>query len=482
MPFQDVLNNHPDMICRFDTNLKLTYANKTFAALFGGTVEDHLGKNVISLIEEERKDSVSKRINQLSLENPKITYIVTRNDRSVETTIFGIFCDAGTIKEYQSVGRDITEEIALSNKLKARNSELEAMQSEMRGLLDAMPCKVSYKDGLNNILRVNALAAKSMGLAISDIEGKNTYDLFGDSAKKYHEDDLRVINSGKPLLDIVERYTPNDGPSGWVKTDKIPFDDSVSGERRILVVSTDITRIKEQEAYLKALNQNLDDFASLASHDMQAPLRQVLVLAQLLERDSDLSENSVHKSYLDSIQDNVREMRVMIDSLLKFMRSKPKTTDLKPVNLSQVFARVSERHMADMEDIGATMELPEIEIFVQGDETLLEQVFNNLIENAIKYREFSRPLEISISAEERLGEWIIGVADNGVGVPPHLNSSIFEIFGRAKSSADREGYGIGLAICKRIVVLHGGTITHLTSKEQGAEFVLRLKASKHSKN
>jgi len=241
------------------------------------------------------------------------------------------------------------------------------MQSEMRGLLDAMPCKVWYKDGLNNILRVNALAAKSMGLAISDIEGKNTYDLFGDSAKKYHEDDLRVINSGKPLLDIVERYTPNE--------------------------------------------------------------------AQLLERDSDLSENSVHKSYLDSIQDNVREMRVMIDSLLKFMRSKPKTTDLKPVNLSQVFARVSERHMADMEDIGATMELPEIEIFVQGDETLLEQVFNNL-----------------------------------------------EIFGRAKSSADREGYGIGLAICKRIVVLHGGTITHLTAKEQGAEFVLRLKASKHSKN
>jgi len=75
VPFQDVLNNHPDMICRFDTNLKLTYANKTFAALFGGTVEDHLGKNVISLIEEERKDNVSKRINQLSLENPKITYI-----------------------------------------------------------------------------------------------------------------------------------------------------------------------------------------------------------------------------------------------------------------------------------------------------------------------------------------------------------------------------------------------------------------------
>jgi len=108
-----------------------------------------------------------------------------------------------------------------------------------------------------------------------------------------------------------------------VKTDKIPFDHPGSGEKRILVVSTDITRIKEQEAHLQALNQNLDDFASLASHDMQSPLRQVLVLAQLLERELDLSESPTHQSYLDSIQGNVRQMRTMIDSLLKFMRSKP---------------------------------------------------------------------------------------------------------------------------------------------------------------
>jgi len=342
VPFKDVLNNHPDMICRFDTDLKLTYANNSFAELFGGTVEDHLGKNITNIIEEEGKDVVSKKI-------------------------------------------------------------------------------------------LNEIAAESMGLAVCDIEGKNTYDLFGESAKKYHEDDLIVINSGKPLLDIVERYTPNNGLSGWVKTDKIPFDHPGSGEKRILVVSTDITRIKEQEAHLQALNQNLDDFASLASHDMQSPLRQVLVLAQLLERELDLSESPTHQSYLDSIQGNVRQMRTMIDSLLKFMRSKPEITQLKPVNLSKVFIRVRERHR-------------------------LEQVVTNLIENAIKYRDFSRPLEISVSAKKVLGEWVIRVADNGVGVPSNLSSSIFEIFGRAKNSSNREGYGIGLAICKRIVVLHGGTM------------------------
>ena len=478
MPFKDVLNNHPDMICRFDTDLKLTYANNSFAELFGGTVEDHLGKNITNIIEEEGKDVVSKKIHQLSSENPKINYIVNRNDRLMDMTVFGIFCDEGNIQEYQSVGRDVSAEIALSDKLRARNSELEAMQSEMRGLLDAMPCKVWYKDALNNILKVNEIAAESMGLAVCDIEGKNTYDLFGESAKKYHEDDLIVINSGKPLLDIVERYTPNNGLSGWVKTDKIPFDHPGSGEKRILVVSTDITRIKEQEAHLQALNQNLDDFASLASHDMQSPLRQVLVLAQLLERELDLSESPTHQSYLDSIQGNVRQMRTMIDSLLKFMRSKPEITQLKPVNLSKVFIRVRERHRKEVADIGAKLNFPDSEIFVQGDETLLEQVVTNLIENAIKYRDFSRPLEISVSAKKVLGEWVIRVADNGVGVPSNLSSSIFEIFGRAKNSSNREGYGIGLAICKRIVVLHGGTINHTIAKEQGAEFVLRLKASK----
>jgi len=88
----------------------------------------------------------------------------------MDMTVFGIFCDEGNIQEYQSVGRDVSAEIALSDKLRARNSELEAMQSEMRGLLDAMPCKVWYKDALNNILKVNEIAAESMGLAVCDIE------------------------------------------------------------------------------------------------------------------------------------------------------------------------------------------------------------------------------------------------------------------------------------------------------------------------
>jgi len=346
----------------------------------------------------------------------------------------------------------------------------------MRIVLDSMPCKVWYKDEKNTILKLNAVAASSMGLKIEDVEGKNTYDLFGDSAKSYHEDDLRVIESGVPLIGHIERYTPNDQEAGWVQTDKIPFDHPTTGEKRILVVSTDITKLKEQEALLKSINENLDNFAALTSHDLQAPLRHISIFAELLNSEFKHKLDDEGKSYIKQIRDGVENMRGLIKGFLKFMRASPRGIDLDFVNLSSIFKHIKSRHKIELMTYGGTITLPKEDIFVRGDSTLLNQVVSNLVENSIKYRQLNEPILIDITANKQAGYWHISLADNGIGIDDSAAANIFDLFGRAKPLADREGSGVGLALCKRIITLHGGEIDVTKGRDIGTEFLFSLKA------
>jgi PAS domain S-box-containing protein len=146
-------------------------------------------------------------------------------------------------------------------KIEARDqlNQLKSNEAELQFIFDNMPARIWYKDDKNGILRLNKVAAESMGLTVEEATGASTYDLFPEMAKKYHEDDLKVFNSGEPLLDIIEEYTPKDKERGWVSTDKIPFKDVVTNERRLLVSSKDITNIKEQESLLIQLNQELEE-------------------------------------------------------------------------------------------------------------------------------------------------------------------------------------------------------------------------------
>ncbi len=128
--------------------------------------------------------------------------------------------------------------------------------SELRLIFDSVPDRIWYKDDKNRILRLNAAAAASMGTTVEAATGADTYELFPKMAAKYHEDDLKVIRSGKPMRDILERYTPRDGKEGWVKTSKIPFNDE-AGNRNLLVVASDVSELKARESDLEKLNSAL---------------------------------------------------------------------------------------------------------------------------------------------------------------------------------------------------------------------------------
>lgn len=481
--FHSILDTHPDAICRVSKDFVLTYVNSTYASFFKSPVESFTNKSLFEIIPEVSYEDLKKRLAGLSPANPETTITNIRTLESGEKTYFSwrtiaLFDEEGEVLEYQSLGRDVTHEHKMTFALEERNAALEVLQSEMRIVLDSMPCKVWCKDDKNTILKLNDTAAKSMGMDIKSVEGQNTYDLFGDSAKTYHDDDLKVINTGVPLMGYVERYTPNDGDPGWVQTDKIPFDHPVTGEKRILVVSTDITKLKEQEALLKTINKNLDDFASLTSHDLQAPLRHIAIFAELLQGEYGDKLEGDAKEYLTEIHEGVDNMRSLIKSFLKFMRSSPQGIELDHVNLTEVLEHVAQRHRLDLEKFGGSISLPNDVIYVRGDEMLLNQVVGNLVENSIKYRSHDIPLEIDISAEKVAGEWRIAIADNGVGVDSSFAPHVFDLFGRAKPHSYREGSGVGLALCKRIITLHGGRINLNLERKIGSEFKFTLNAAK----
>jgi PAS domain S-box-containing protein len=480
--YHSILDNHPDLICRFDTNYIIRFVNRSFADFFGGEWTNLVGTDLIEVVQKGQKQRVKDRLASLTVEKPKTQIRSMRISPTGKETIFswtiiGLYDEEGKVYEYQSAGRDITAEFKLSERLEQRNQDLEVLQTEMRLVLDSMPCKIWYKDDKNTILQLNETAADSMGMDIKSVEGANTYDLFGDSAKSYHEDDLKVINSGKPLLGHVEKYTPNDGTMGWVQTDKIPFNHPVTGEKRILVVSSDITELKEQEALLKSINKNLDDFASLTSHDLQAPLRHIGIFAELLEEECGHKIGADEKEYLSEIRGGVEHMRGLIKSFLKFMRSSPEGVEIGHINFSEIITKVVNSREAEIEDLGGKITLPEDKIYVRGDALLLEQVLANLIDNAIKYRQLDTPVKIDVSAEKSHGEWKIFVSDNGVGVDPCFAPHIFDLFGRAKPHSHREGSGVGLALCKRIITLHGGHIAMTEHQTPGSQFEFTLKAA-----
>lgn len=351
--------------------------------------------------------------------------------------------------------------------------QLAVRERELRMVLDNVPQRIWYKDDQNTILLLNEAAADSMGSTVAEIEGRNAYDLFGDMAAKYHADDRVIIDSGQPLRNIIERYTPENGTHGWITTDKIPFQDAETGEASILVVATDITDLKRIEEELKLANENLSHFASIASHDLQAPLRHIGMYAELLGEELGDGIPETARESLDGITRGVTRMRGIVQSVYELTRVSSSDVRLVPVNLDNVLADVREVLAADLEAIEATVTVAPLPTVV-GDAGLLLQVFENLISNSIKYRS-DRPLRIDVSAKSEHGALSISVADNGPGILVSDTDQVFDIFKRVENQKQRAGgLGIGLAFCRKALTRMGGTISLDTAFDGGARFVIGL--------
>ncbi len=249
--------------------------------------------------------------------------------------------------------------------------------------------------------------------------------------------------------------------------------------QRVRLYGLEITARKQAEEALQRTadqlsrsNKELEQFAYVASHDLQEPLRVVNGYVQLIERKYQNRLDDDADQFLHYIVDGVTRMQQLIADLLNYSRVGTRSAPFRATSMQAVMDRVLANLKAVIDESGATVtcdSLPD----VYGDETQLVQLFQNLIGNGIKFHG-DRPPQIHVSARRDGGYWEFAVRDNGIGVERQYWEQIFVIFQRLHTRQKYAGTGIGLAICKRIVERHGGRIWLDSQPSQGTTFYFTL--------
>jgi PAS domain S-box-containing protein len=254
-------------------------------------------------------------------------------------------------------------------------------------------------------------------------------------------------------------------------------------ERIILLAISDITERKQAEARLSSAmadlersNKDLEQFAYVASHDLQEPLRMVSSYTQLLAQHYDGRLDEKAKKFMDYAVDGAVRMQRLINDLLTYSRI---GTQGKPMETTDTHALLGEaiRNLAAMiEEKRAIITNDDLPT-VKADASQLIQVFQNLISNAIKFQGEDVP-HIHVSAQDKGREWIFSIRDNGIGIEKHYADRVFVIFQRLHTRREYPGTGIGLAVCKRIVERHGGRIWFESEPGKGSTFFFTIMKAK----
>lgn len=236
-------------------------------------------------------------------------------------------------------------------------------------------------------------------------------------------------------------------------------------------------QLREHARKLEESNQELQDFAFIASHDLQEPLRKVMAFGDRLK--SVVGEGLGDKGgdYLDRIQNAALRMQRLIDDLLKLSRLTTKANPFKPVDLNKVVEGVLEDLEIRLKQSEGKVEVKNLPT-VEADENQMRQLFQNLIANALKFCKEQSPPHIVIDCKDgKKGSFEISFQDNGIGFDPKYADRIFKPFERLHGRSEYEGTGMGLAICYKIVGRHGGHIKALGRAGEGATFLVQLPQS-----
>jgi PAS domain S-box len=326
------------------------------------------------------------------------------------------------------------------------------------------------KSGYEKVFRDGSVT--DYGLEIRHRDGHITPVLY--NATVYRDESGHIVGVFAAARDITERKRAEQALLGAYNE----LDDRVKERTRELVeayrsLERTAEELKRKSEELVRSNRELQQFAYIASHDLQEPLRGIAGFTELLERryKGRLDEKADH--YINFILDGTRQMQQVIQDLLEYSRVQTKAHEFGLIDTNQSYAQALLNLHGLITKKGARVSsdpLPEI----YADGTQITQLFQNLIGNALKFQKPDVVPEIHVSARREGERWIFSVRDNGIGIEPRFNDRIFKIFQRLHAKGEYEGTGIGLAICKRIVERHGGEINVESTPGEGSTFYFTL--------
>lgn len=484
-----LLNPMPMWI--YDTQtFQFLEVNKAAIRKYGYSREEFLNKRILDIRKKEEAEKL-KHIHRNTI-NGVIVYNGIWQHIKKTGEVLDVEITSHQVEYYGKkaalvLAYDVTEKIKVEKEIKRINERLEYANKATFDVIwdwDLISNEVFWSDGYQTIFGHELTRDKKNPALWKD---------------RIHENDReRVVNGintaikeKSPMWNDEYRYIRKDGSYAEVLDRGILIMNPDGVPVRMVGAMQDITKLKETELALRNANDKLEKkarqlatsntelerFAYVASHDLQEPLRMVSSFLQLLEKKykDKLDETAI--KYIHYAVDGAERMKDLIKHLLEFSRLDTNKDLRESIDINETLPRVLSYFGEELQLQGIQITMPERLPVIFANRVQMEQLFQNLLSNCIKYKHPQRPLQITLNAHEDQENWNFSISDNGIGIDEKFFDKVFLIFKRLHHKETYPGAGIGLAVCKKIVEHHGGKIWLESSTENGTTFYFSI--SKH---
>ncbi|MDS0476922.1 PAS domain S-box protein [Natrinema sp. 1APR25-10V2] len=474
--YETIVETIDDGIYVKDEDGYFTMVNEAYAELTGYTREELVGAHASLVVDEATIEQSQERLaapdEQIGTPTMEAEIQTAEGNRVPAEGTFATL-QTGDTQEEIGVVRDITDRKRREQALREREHRLKRYKEYTDKILDAIDDVFYLLDEDGDLQRWNESLSAVTGFSSTEIESMHALEFFGEADQ---ETIAAAIEDG-----FTTGQTQVEADVRTKDGEHIPYEfvastlEDPDGNMVLAGIGRDITDRREYERQLEESNERLEQFAYAASHDLQEPLRMITSYLQLIENRyaDELDEDA--EEFIEFAVDGADRMQEMIEGLLQYSRVETQGDPFEPVDLDKVLEDTLENLQMAIEESSAEITvdaLPE----VHGDHSQLQQVFQNLISNAIEYSG-DEPPQIHIDAEQYGSEYIIAVHDKGIGIDPEEQDRIFQVFQRLHSHEEHPGTGIGLALCQRIVERHGGEIWVDSEPGEGTTFSFTLSAA-----
>jgi PAS domain S-box-containing protein len=446
----------------------ITSWNKSAERIFGYTAEEAIGRPITILIPPARLSEETEILTKLR-RGERVDHIETVRMRKdgrlidVSLTISPVRDEAGHIIGASKIAREITE--------RKRADRARWLLSAIVESSDDAIISKSLEGGV--ITSWNKSAERLFGYTAEEAIGQPVTILTPPDRIDEEPEIISRLRRGERVEHIDTVRMRKGGGLIDISLTISPVHDSAGNIVGASKVARDISESKRLIAELQRANEVLEQFAYSASHDLQEPLRTVKICSEVLQSEYGEQLGSKGAEILEFLHSGASRMENLLRDLLAYVRVTKFEKPSADSDATQAFEDTLESLSANISESNASVTagpLPRVRV----DLAHLHQLFQNLIANAIKYRDPQRPPVVGVSAERQKSQWRFSVRDNGIGIEPQYTSMIFGLFKRLHDNEKYSGTGLGLSICQRIVEQYGGRIWVESKPSEGSVFIFTI--------
>jgi two-component system, sensor histidine kinase and response regulator len=485
--YQTLVDTLPQNILRKDVQGRFTFANKKFCHSVGKPLSEILGKTDFDFFPRElalkyQRDDARVMSSLENLDTVEAHVTPTGEKLFVHVIKTPLYDSLGRVVGIQGIFWDVTQRKKIEEQL-AYERDL------LRALLDNIPDRIYFKDVHSRFIRCSASMVKRLGAKqVEDVVGKTDFDFHPrELAQEFFEDEQRIILTGQPLINKLERQVDTGGNDIWATVTKVPIYNQNGAVTGIIGISRDVTQLKKaEEALEQARDEALESarvksrFLANMSHEIRTPMYSITGMTGLLI-DTKLSQEQ--REYVQNIRDSTESLLSIINDILDFSKIEAGKLSFEVIDFE---LRESIENTVEMLADAAQRKRVDLNCWIErdvpnrlcGDPGRFRQVLANLLANAVKFTEKGEVL-VHVTRVNETDDQVtlrFAVSDTGVGIEPKAMSLIFQPFTQGDTSTTRKfgGTGLGLTISKQIIELMKGEIGVESAAGKGSLFWFHL--------